>query len=89
MYMIHVTILYVVNLHRYGQNAVFYGMAYEDFQKGTGVLQEKGLIGVLAYKVFGTTYGCAPYYGENAYQYRSGLTGYNQVLTGAFIPASM
>lgn len=52
MYMIHVTIPYVVNLHLYGQNAVFYGMAYEDFQKGAGALQEKGLIGVLAYKVF-------------------------------------
>ena len=72
-----------------GQNAAFYGMAYEDFQKGAGALQEKGLIGALTYKIFGTTYGSVPYYGENEYQYRSSLTGYNQVLTGKFIPSSM
>ena len=58
-----------------GQNAANFGMDYVDFQKGAA-----------SYKTFGTTYGNAPYYGENLYQYRSSLTGYNQVKTGIFSP---
>ena len=63
-----------------------YQMGFTDFQKGAGALQEKGLMGVLAYKLYGIAFGDPPYYGENYYQYRCSLTGYIQVITGNFKP---
>ena len=72
-----------------GQNAAYYNMSYEDFQKGAGALQQKGLVGAAKYKIFGTIYGPAPYYGENEYQYRCSLTGYNQTMTGIFSPVNI
>ena len=72
-----------------GQNAAYYNMSYEDFQKGAGALQQKGLVGAAKYKIFGTIYGSAPYYGENEYQYRCSLTGYNQTMTGIFSPVNI
>lgn len=69
-----------------GQNAASFQMGFTDFQKGAGALQEKGLMGVLAYKLYGITFGDPPYYGENYYQYRCSLTGYIQVITGNFKP---
>lgn len=71
-----------------GQNAAYYDMSYEDFQKGAGALQQKGFVGAAKYKMFGTTYGPVPYYGENEYQYRCSLTGYNQTMTGIFSPVN-
>ena len=69
-----------------GQNAAIFKMEYENFQKGAGALQQNGLAGAFLYKSFGITYGEAPYYGENKYQYRCSLTGYNQVRSGKFEP---
>jgi filamentous hemagglutinin len=62
-----------------GMNAAQFKMEYSDFQKGAGALQSGGIIGAAMYKLFGKTYGTAPYWGENYYQYRSSLRGYYSV----------
>jgi filamentous hemagglutinin len=62
-----------------GMNAAQFGMEYSDFQKGAGALHVAGIGGVVLYETFGKTYGSAPYWGENYYQYRSSIRGYFSV----------
>lgn len=62
-----------------GMNAAQFGMEYDDFQKGASALHAGDKIRVCLYKLNGKTYGAAPYWGENYYQHRSSLAGYNSV----------
>jgi filamentous hemagglutinin len=64
-----------------GMNAAQFNMDFSDFQKGAGGLHANGMMGVLEYKLFGFTYGTAPYRGENYYQFRSSLYGYKSVVS--------
>ncbi|WP_373033769.1 RHS repeat-associated core domain-containing protein, partial [Sulfurovum sp.] len=64
-----------------GMNAKSHGVSHEDFQKTAGALQgvnpAHGAIRVLNNQMTGATYGSAPKYGENKYQYLKSLYGYS------------
>lgn len=59
-----------------GMNAAVKGQSFDNFQKASGALQQNGISGVVLNRTFGTTYGNAPTYGENDYQYYKSKYGY-------------